>query len=197
MKIDELLIATSNNGKFNEFKRLLLPYSTKLISLAGYNIDPPEEYGKDFNENAEIKARYYYKKTGKISLSDDSGLMVDQLDGAPGVYSARWAGERKDFTLAINRVKQELINKGCNLEKITGSFICSIVIIMNENSIIRASGKVNGRIIFPPRGNNGFGYDPIFKAENFSKTYGEISMEEKEKSSHRTLAIKNLLQKIS
>ena len=197
LPIKELLIASGNKGKFLEFSRLLKDLPITLKSISDNNIKEPVENGADFFENAEIKARYYYRHYNISSLADDSGIMIDQLNGEPGIYSARWAGANKEFSVAINKIKEKLLAKKIDLNNVTGSFFCALALIVSEDEIIYASGKVDGRIIFPARGDNGFGYDPIFIPKSSNKTYGEISSDEKEKSSHRAKAIKDLIKKIS
>lgn len=197
LPIKELLIASGNKGKFLEFSRLLKDLPITLKSISDSNIKEPVENGADFFENAEIKARYYYRHYNIASLADDSGIMIDQLNGEPGIYSARWAGANKDFSVAINKIKEKLLAKKIDLNNVTGSFFCALALIVSEDEIIYASGKVDGRIIFPARGDNGFGYDPIFIPKSSNKTYGEISSDEKERSSHRAKAIKDLIKKIS
>ncbi len=197
LPIKKLLIASGNSGKIEEFKNLLKNIPVNIISLSGLNIKEPEENGLSFAENAEIKARYYYENINIPSLADDSGLAIDQLDGEPGIYSARWAGKDKNFTNAINKIEKKLIKNNINLDQVTGSFYCALALMISEDIIIHSLGKVSGKIIFPGKGGNGFGYDPIFIPYGQTKTFAELTKFEKENISHRKLALKNLLAKLT
>jgi XTP/dITP diphosphohydrolase len=201
--IKEILIASSNKGKLKEIAQLLEKIGIKAISAANFNLPEPEETGDSFEENAIIKAKYYGDKTGLISLADDSGLCVEALDGKPGIHSARWALDKngnKDFDLAFTKIHQELIKKKFDFTKpIFAHFICNLTLYFprlpdrnflasRNKNIISFEGRVDGKLTFPPKGTKGFGYDPIFIANSFDKTFGEISPEEKDKISHRSKA---------
>jgi len=196
-KFEKLLIATGNQGKFKEFKSYFADFPFRCVSTNGFSIDEPEENGSSFEENALIKAKYYSGMTNLPALADDSGLIVDQLDGRPGIFSARWALPNKDFSVAITKVKDELLKLGVDLSGVTGSFYCALCLYMPNGEYIEASGKVSGDISFPPRGNNGFGYDPIFIPHGEKLTFAEMPAAEKQQYSHRMralLKLKDILQ---
>jgi len=194
-KIKKILIASGNKGKLIEIANLLQEIGIKAISAADFHLEDPEETGNSFEENSVLKAKYYGDKTGLISLADDSGLCIDLLNGEPGIHSARWAvnnktGE-KNFDLAFEKIKQKLILLGVDFENhvIKSHFICNLTLYDPGNGEIKSfEGRVDGKITFPPRGKNGFGYDPIFISDRFDHTFGEILAEEKDKISHRTKA---------
>ena len=185
----KLLIATGNKGKFKEFCEYLNSDELTCISTNGYSIVEPVENGVTFEENALIKAKYYYEHTNLPSLADDSGLIVDQLDGEPGIFSARWAGEDKNFSMAINKIKKKLEEKKIDLNKVTGSFYCSLCLYGPAGVVFEASAKTRGKLVFPARGNNGFGYDPIFIAEGNKLTFAEMTDIDKKRFSHRARAL--------
>ncbi len=192
-----LLIATSNLNKAWEIKKILKDIPLEVKTLKDFfEIEPPEETGKTFFENAFIKARYYAEKTGHLCLADDSGLEVDALGGAPGVYSSRFAG--KNATDEKNNKKLLEVLKNVPVEKRTARFVCVIVVYHPSGKYIKAEGVWEGRIAFEPRGSFGFGYDPLFLVSeyDYKKTSAELNPEEKNKLSHRARAlnkIKNLL----
>jgi len=185
-KIKKLLIGTNNKGKLREI-RDLLPRSIKTISTTYYNLKSPKENGKTFKDNSLIKSKYFSKKTNLICLADDSGLEIDILDKRPGIYSARWGGRKSDFNKAIKRVYKELNKKNKNWKnkKIKAQFICALSICYLDKKIACVTGKVEGSISEKPRGNNGFGYDPIFIPKNKTKTFGEMKPSQKYKLDHR------------
>ena len=192
-KIRKLIIGTNNKGKLREIKNLL-PKNIKIYSLLGFNLRSPVENGKTFKENSLIKSRYFSKKTGLICLADDSGLEIDILDKRPGIYSARWGGKNSDFKKAIKRVYKELtkINKNWKNKRIKARFICALSISYRDKKIAESIGKVEGFISDKPKGNNGFGYDPIFIPKNKKKTFGEMKPSKKYKIDHRFLAFKKI-----
>ncbi|MFT6077684.1 MAG: XTP/dITP diphosphohydrolase [Rickettsiales bacterium] len=198
-KINEILIASGNKGKLIEIAQLLKDIDIKTISAADFDLEEPEETGSTFEENSVLKAKYYANKTGLVALADDSGLCVDFLDGKPGIHSARFAlandGETKDFDLAFQKIEQELIEKGIDLKNqiVKAHFICNLTIFDPKNNQTESfEGRVDGKLIFPSKGENGFGYDPIFIADGMDKTFGEIFPKEKDKISHRTQAFSQL-----
>jgi XTP/dITP diphosphohydrolase len=162
-KISQLLIGSNNKGKLKEIKALL-PKRIKIYSTSDFNIKSPVENGKTFEDNSIIKSKYFSKKTNLPCLADDSGLEIDILNKAPGIYSARWGGKNSDFNKAIKRVYKELDKKDKNWKKkkIKARFVCSLSISYLEKLIACVRGKVEGTISTEPKGNNGFGYDPIF-----------------------------------
>ena len=192
-KINKLLIGTNNKGKLREIKSLL-PKNIKIHSTYEFNLKSPIENGKTFKENSLIKSKYFSKKTGLFCLADDSGLEIDLLDKNPGIYSARWGGKQGDFNKAIKRVYRELDNKDKNWKhkKIRSRFICALSISYLNKKIVCVQSKIEGYISNEPKGQNGFGYDPIFIPKGKKKTFGEIKPARKYKIDHRYYAFKKL-----
>jgi len=192
-KISQLLIGTNNKGKFREIKALL-PKHIKIYPTSKFQIKSPRENGKTFESNSIIKSKYFSKKTNLICLADDSGLEIDILKKAPGIYSARWAGKNSDFKRAIKKVYRELNRKDKNWErkKIKARFICVLSICYLEQKIACVRGKIEGTISKKPKGNNGFGYDPIFIPNKQKLTFGEMSSKKKYKIDHRFNAFKKI-----
>ena len=192
-KINRLLIGTNNEGKLREIKSLL-PKNIEIHSTSEFNLKSPIENGKTFKENSLIKSKYFSKKTGLICLADDSGLEIDFLDKNPGIYSARWGGKSGDFSKAIKKVYKQLNKKDKNWKnkKIKARFVCALSLCFLEKKIACVQGTVEGEISKQSRGNNGFGYDPIFIPKNKIKTFGEILPKEKYKIDHRFVAFKKI-----
>ena len=192
-KISQLLIGSNNKGKLKEIKALL-PKRIKIYSTSDFNIKSPVENGKTFEDNSIIKSKYFSKKTNLPCLADDSGLEIDILDKAPGIYSARWGGKNSDFNKAIKRVYKELDKKDKNWKKkkIKARFVCSLSISYLEKVIACVRGVIEGTISTEPKGNNGFGYDPIFIPNKKKLTFGEMSSEVKYKMDHRFNAFKKI-----
>ena len=192
-KISQLLIGSNNKGKLKEIKALL-PKRIKIYSTLDFNIKSPFENGKTFEDNSIIKSKYFSKKTNLPCLADDSGLEIDILDKAPGIYSARWGGKNSDFNKAIKRVYKELDKKDKNWKrkKIKARFVCSLSISYLEKVIACVRGKIEGTISTEPKGNNGFGYDPIFIPKEKNLTFGEMSSKIKYKMDHRSNAFKKI-----
>jgi len=192
-KISKLLIGTNNSGKYKEIKDLLPKY-IKTHSTSEFKLKSPREDGQTFEENSIIKSKYFSKKTKLICVADDSGLEIDMLDKSPGIYSARWGGKKGDFNKAINRVYKELSKKdqSWKKKKIRARFICALSISYLDKNIVTVTGKVEGFISITPKGNNGFGYDPIFIPKNKKKTFGEMSPSKKYKMDHRYNAFKKI-----
>ncbi len=192
-KINRLLIGTNNEGKLREIKSLL-PKNIEIHSTSEFNLKSPIENGKTFKENSLIKSKYFSKKTGLICLADDSGLEIDFLDKNPGIYSARWGGRSGDFSKAIKKVYKQLNKKDKNWKnkKIKARFVCALSLCFLEKKIACVQGTVEGEISKQSRGNNGFGYDPIFIPNNKIKTFGEILPKEKYKIDHRFVAFKKI-----
>jgi len=192
-KITKLLVGTNNKGKLKEI-RDLLPKNLEIYSAFDLKIKSPLENGKTFEENSLIKARYFSKKSKMICLTDDSGLEIDVLDGNPGIYSARWGGEKENFVKAMNRVFKELAkkNKNWKTEKIKARFICALTIYGPNQKTINSIGKIEGHISSSMRGKNGFGYDPIFIPKGKKITFGEMKPFEKYKIDHRFKAFKEI-----
>ena len=193
-KIKEIFIGSNNQGKLKEIADLL-PKNIKIFSNLDYKISSPKEIGKTFKQNSLLKAEYFSKKTKKISLSDDSGLEVDILDKAPGIYSADWAGRKRNFNLAINKLYKKILDKDKNWKnkKIKARFICVLTIYWPNGNFISKTGKVEGYISKTKKGNNGFGYDPLFIPDGQNKTFAEMNIKQKNKFSHRAIAIKKLI----
>jgi len=192
-KINKLLIGTNNVGKLLEIKSLL-PKNIKIYSTTDFKLKSPRENGKTFKENSLIKSKYFSKKTGLSCLADDSGLEIDLLDKNPGIYSARWGGTRGDFNRAIKRVYKELYKKDKNWpnRKIKARFVCALSISYLDKKIACVEGKVEGSISNKQKGENGFGYDPIFIPRNKTKTFGQMKPSQKYKMDHRYQAFKKL-----
>jgi len=192
-KINKLLIGTNNKGKLREIKSLL-PKSIKIYSTSEFNLKSPVENGKNFKENSLIKSKYFSKKTGLVCLADDSGLEIDCLNKNPGIFSARWAGKKGNFTKAIKKVYRELNKKDKNWKnkKIKARFICALSISYFNKNITCVLGKVEGYISNEPKGNNGFGYDPIFIPSRKNLTFGQMQLSQKYKMDHRYKAFKKI-----
>jgi XTP/dITP diphosphohydrolase len=187
-----LAIATNNKNKLREIRRILGGSFDKLMSLEdlGINVEI-EETGTTFEENALIKARAIAKLSGLPSLADDSGLSVDALDGAPGVYSARYAGEEHD-----DKKNNALLLKNLQGKPRTAHFCSTVALCRPDGSFVTAQGRVDGEITFEPRGENGFGYDPLFYSFELEKTFAQASEDEKNSVSHRSRALHSLLEKL-
>ena len=192
-KISKILIGTNNRGKLREITNLL-PKKVKVFSTKDFNLKSPNETGKTFKSNALIKAKYFSKKTNLICLSDDSGLEIDVLKKKPGIYSARWGGKKSDFNKAMQRVYKELDKKDkeWRTKKVSARFICALVIYWPNRKKIYSLGKVSGKISKNKKGNNGFGYDPIFIPKNKKKTFGEMKPSNKYNIDHRSIAFKKI-----
>ncbi|MBF7138752.1 XTP/dITP diphosphatase [Pediococcus pentosaceus] len=188
---NEILIATKNDGKLKEFKQIFEQKGIVVKSLKGINDDVEiVENGLSFEENARLKADGYAKSIGIPVLADDSGLEIDALNGRPGIFSARYAGDHND---AANNAKVLSELGGIPDEKRTATFHSTVVVRKPDGSELVANGNLRGRILAVPRGDNGFGYDPLFFVEAKNKTLAEMTREEKNKISHRALAIEDLL----
>lgn len=179
-----LVVASHNKGKVREIEELLAPLGFEIKGAAELGLPEPEENGASFTENALIKARSAARVSGLPSLSDDSGLCVGALDGAPGIYSARWAGEGKDFRIAMKRVEDELNG---NPDR-RAFFVCVLAMALPGGHEETFEGRVYGTLTFPPRGERGFGYDPIFIPEGHRFTFGEMDPAAKHAMSHRAKA---------
>ena len=192
-KITKILVGTNNSGKLREIKDLL-PKNIKIYSTSDFKIKSPIENGKTFEENSLIKARYFSKKSKMICLSDDSGLEIDALEGDPGIYSARWGGKKGDFIKAMNRVFNELDKRKKNwkTKKIRARFICALTIYGPNQRTISSIGKIEGHISPFPKGENGFGYDPIFIPVGKKITFGEMKPSQKYKIDHRFKAFNKI-----
>lgn len=184
----KLIVASHNEGKVREFRELLVPFGFDVRSAAELKLEEPEETGDTFEANAELKARAAADAAKLVALADDSGLVVPALDGAPGIYSARWAGPSKDFSIAMNRIASELHARGVEPTGAASYFVCVLSLAYPNGDIRSIRGEIHGTLTFPARGARGFGYDPIFVPSGYSETFGEIDPELKNKISHRAKA---------
>jgi XTP/dITP diphosphohydrolase len=174
-----LVVATHNSGKLREIRELMKPYGVEAVSAAELNLAEPEETGSTFRDNAALKAEAAARASGIVALADDSGLCVEALGGAPGIYSARWAGGGgKDFRGAMARVERELEALGAPLPW-RASFVSVLALAWPDGALDTFEGRVDGALVFPPRGTAGFGYDPIFRPDGHDRTFGEMNAEEK------------------
>jgi XTP/dITP diphosphohydrolase len=175
-----LVLASHNPGKIVELREMLQPYKIETISAAELKLPEPQETGKTFQDNSCIKAEAAAKASGLPALADDSGLQVEALDRAPGIYSARWAGPDKNFRRAMEMIEQKLQERGATLPvQRTAWFVSALCVAWSDGHKERFIGRVSGTITWPPRGNKGFGYDPIFVPDGHVRTFGEMSSEEK------------------
>ncbi len=175
-----LLIATHNPGKLKEMRELLAPYKIDAISAGDMGLSEPEETGTTFRENARIKADAAAKASGLPAFADDSGLVVDALDGAPGIHSARWAGPDKNFHRAMENVEAKLRERGAaNPAQRGAHFVSALCAAWPDGHLEEFEGRIDGTIVWPPRGDKGFGYDPIFLPDGHARTFGEMPGEEK------------------
>lgn len=188
----KIIAATKNKNKLREFGEILKGFEILSQEEAGIDIDV-EETGTTFEENSLLKAKAIYDMTGIPAIADDSGLCVDALDGAPGVYSARYGGEGYDDKGRVTLLLENM--KNVPDDKRSARFVCAITLV-DENGILTARGECEGKIDYAPRGTNGFGYDPVFFVEKFGKTMAEITPEQKNEISHRGKALKIFSEKI-
>jgi XTP/dITP diphosphohydrolase len=187
----QLVVASHNEGKVREIKALLGPHGIQAISAASLGLPEPEETGETFAANARIKALASATASHHAALADDSGLCVAALEGAPGIYSARWAGPAKDFRVAMNRIHDELRHMGLSTSR--AKFVCALAVAMPSGEACVFEGEVHGHLSFPPRGTRGFGYDPIFVADGMDQSFAEIDPAQKHAISHRAKAFEKLL----
>lgn len=185
---ERLVIASHNPGKVAEIDALLAPYGIETIGAGALGLPEPEETGSTFEANAELKAQAAAEASGLPALADDSGLVVPALDGAPGIYSARWAGPAKDFRVAMERVQRELGERDRR-----AYFVAVLALAWSDSDIATFRGEVHGRLTWPPRGKRGFGYDPIFVPEGYEETFGEMGPDLKHRISHRARAFEKLV----
>nr|WP_156947936.1 RdgB/HAM1 family non-canonical purine NTP pyrophosphatase [Hyphomonas sp. L-53-1-40] len=185
-----LVAATHNKGKVSELTDLFAPLGFEVVSAIELDLPEPEETEATFAGNAILKARAAAEATGAPALSDDSGLSVTALGGAPGIYSARWAGEPRDFGRAMEKVQREMDDIGATDR--SAKFVCALAIVWPDGHAEVFEGEVHGELTWPPRGDKGFGYDPVFVAEGESITFGEMEPALKHAMSHRARAVEKL-----
>lgn len=188
---DRLVLASHNAGKLAELRAALSPLGIAVVSAGEAGLDAPEETGTTFEENAILKAKAAAAQTGLPALADDSGLAVDGLGGAPGVYSARWAGPDGDHRPAMARIEEELDGRDP-----AARFVCVLALAWPDGHVETTRGEVAGRVLFPPRGEGGFGYDPIFEPQGEDRRFAEMTREEKAGMSHRGRALAALLHAV-
>ena len=184
-----LVVATHNLGKAVEIRELLTGRVGAVESAGELGLPAPAETGTTFDENARLKAHFAAERAGMAALADDSGLVVTALGGAPGIYSARWAGEDRNFTRAMARVKAEL---GESPDR-SAAFVCVLELAWPDGHCDAFEGRVEGHLVWPPRGSRGFGYDPMFVPDGYAATFGEMDPAEKHRISHRADAFRKLL----
>jgi len=192
--IGRLVVASHNEGKVREIRELLAPLGIETASAAELGLDDPEETGDTFEANAALKARAAAEASGLPALSDDSGLAADALGGRPGVRSARWAGEPRDFGKAMAKVETALRETGGGDRR--ARFVCVLALAWPDGALETYRGEVAGELVWPPRGDNGFGYDAMFQPEGESETFGEMAPARKQAMSHRARAFEKLLRAI-
>jgi len=187
---DKLVLATHNKGKYRENAALLAPFGLEVLSAGDLGLPEPEETGATFAENAVLKAKAAMAATGLPALADDSGLAVPALGGQPGIHTARWAGPQRDFHLAMQRVHDEL---GANPDR-RGFFVCNLSVAWPGGETASFEGRLEGDLVWPLRGDRGFGFDPMFQPKGFAVTFGEMDPKQKEAMSHRALAFAQLCE---
>ena len=194
--IEKLVIATHNPGKLKEIQDLLAPLGIECVSAAELGLPEPEEIGNTFIDNADLKAREAADLSGLPALSDDSGLAVDALHGLPGIFSARWAEDEdgvRDFGQAMERVWREVEAAGADAGH-DAHFACALSLAWPDDGQVQSfEGRVDGKLVWPPRGDRGFGYDPMFVPAGYDQTFGEFDPEEKHRISHRADAFRKLV----
>jgi XTP/dITP diphosphohydrolase len=190
---EHLVIASHNPGKLAEIAALLKPFGVRTVGAAALGLPEPEETGLTFEANAVLKARAAAGASGHLALADDSGLVVPALDGAPGIYSARWAGAAKDFRIAMERVERELGESNSPGNR-RAHFVAVLALVAPDGEVAMFRGEAHGHLIWPPRGELGFGYDPMFVPDGYEETFGEIGPELKHQISHRARAFAKLVE---
>lgn len=176
----KLVIATHNPGKLAELRELLAPYGVEAVSAGELGLDEPEETGEDFRANARIKATSAALSARLPAFADDSGLVVEALDGAPGIHSARWAGKPADFSAAMARIERLLQERGAtSADRRKAHFVSALCVAWPDGHLQEVEGRVDGTLVWPPRGTAGFGYDPVFLPDGHSRTFGEMAGIEK------------------
>lgn len=188
---ETLVIASHNAGKVKEIGALLAPFGVKVTDAGTLGLADVEETGTSFAENAALKARFVAAASGLPALADDSGLAVHALDGAPGIYSARWGGPERDFELAMEKVEEAL----AGTDDRSAHFVCALCLAWPDGHVETVEGEVFGHLVWPPRGRLGFGYDPIFVADGEARTFAEMDPAKKHAISHRARAFALLVER--
>jgi XTP/dITP diphosphohydrolase len=188
----KLVIASHNKGKLREIAELLSPYHVDAVSAGDLGLPEPEETGTTFIANAELKALASARGANLPALADDSGMSVDCLGGDPGIYSARWAGPSKDFAVAMRKVWDAVQATGTS-GKISAQFVCALTLAWPDGHVESFQGVLPGQLVWPPRGQRGFGYDPMFLADGQELSFGEMEPAAKHAISHRALAFRQLI----
>lgn len=192
-----IVVASHNDGKVREIAELLAPFELDIIGAGALRLPEPEETGVSFVANAVIKAEAAARAAGLPAIADDSGLVVEALDGAPGIYSARWAGPDKDFGLAMRKVEEQLAAKGATAPSDRRAhFVCALALAWPEGERAVFDGRVDGTLVWPPRGSRGFGYDPMFLPDGHAQTFGEMEPAAKHAISHRARAFRQLVDEV-
>ncbi len=186
----ELVLASHNPGKVREIAELLQPFAVTVVSAGALGLPEPEETGTTFEANAELKALAATRASGRPALADDSGLCVVALGGEPGIYSARWAGPTKDFGMAMKKVEERLAGAGDR----RAFFVAALSLAWPDGHVDTFRGEVHGTLVWPPRGNRGFGYDPMFLPTGRTETFGEMDPDAKHAISHRAVAFRKLIE---
>lgn len=195
LQAGKLVIASHNSGKVREIGALLAPYGIETVSAASLDLPEPEETGTTFIANAELKAMQAADLSGLPALADDSGLCVEALNGDPGIFSARWAGPTKDFAAAMEKVHEAVEAKGPDASR-SAHFICALALAWPDGHVEAFEGRVDGMLVWPPRGTNGFGYDALFQPLGHDMSFGEMDPEAKHAMSHRADAFAQLVAAI-
>ncbi|NIA71999.1 RdgB/HAM1 family non-canonical purine NTP pyrophosphatase [Pelagibius litoralis] len=185
---DKLVLATHNAGKYRENADLLAPYGLEVLSAGDLGLPEPEETGSTYSENAVLKAKAACEATGLAAIADDSGLDVPALGGKPGIHTARWAGPERDFKLAMEKVHREL---GEATDR-RGFFVCNLSVVWPDGETASFEGRMEGSLVWPPRGDIGFGFDPMFQPKGYDLTFAEMDPAKKHAISHRALAFAQL-----
>jgi XTP/dITP diphosphohydrolase len=194
---NRIVVASHNPGKVREIADLLRPLGIETVSAGELDLPEPEETETTFEGNARLKAEAAAKASGLAALSDDSGLCVDALGGAPGIFSARWAGPAKDFKVAMQKVEHELRDRyALSPDQRKAHFVCALCLAIPGQESVVYRGEVHGLMVWPPRGNKGFGYDPVFQPEGHQITFGEMDPDAKHAMSHRARAFAQLVDEL-
>jgi len=191
----KLVIASHNEGKVREIEALLGPYGIRPVSAKSLDLPEPEETGTTFVANAELKALQAADLSGLPALADDSGLCVEALNGDPGIFSARWAGSGKDFGVAMKLVEDRLAAAGPDAVR-DAHFVCALALAWPDGHVEWFEGRVDGLLVWPPRGEHGFGYDPMFVPNGHDRTFGEMTHDEKTPLTHRAAAFRQLVDAV-